>query len=124
MATMTPDTLELQDFGVVEVREAELDGYTVTVLHVKQPVDMALMLRGLPGDVCGCPHWGIVTEGQMTVRYAEHEEVVRVGDVFYMAPGHVPVYDVGMRLIFFSPTEEMKAVDEAIQRNARALMGS
>jgi hypothetical protein len=124
MAMLTPDSLELQDFGQVEVREAELDGYSVSVLHIKQPVDMAFMLRGLPDDLCGCPHWGIVTEGRMTVRYPDHEEVVRAGDVFYMAPGHIPDYDVGTRLIFFSPTEEMKQVDEVIMKNVRALQGA
>jgi hypothetical protein len=124
MATITPDSVELQDFGQVEVREAELDGYSVSFLHVKEPVDMTLMLRGLPDDICPCPHWGIVTDGQMTVRYLDHEEVVRAGDVFYMAPGHVPTYDVGTRLILFSPTDEMTLVNETIERNIRALQGA
>ena len=124
MVTSTPDTLELQDFGPVEVRETELDGYSATFLHIKAPVDMTRMLKGLPGDVCTCPHWGIVTDGAMTVRYADHEEVVRTGDVFYMVPNHVPVYDVGTRLIFFSPTEEMRKVNDVIESNARALLGA
>jgi hypothetical protein len=124
MGTLTPDTLELQDFGPVEVREADLDGYSVTFLHIKAPVDMTQMLTGLPGDRCPCPHWGIVTDGAMTVRYADHEESVRAGDVFYMVPGHVPVYDVGTRLIFFSPTEDMQRVNEVIEANARALQGA
>ena len=110
--------------GPVEDRHEDIDGYTVNFLHFAAPVDMNQMLRGLPGDICPCPHWGIVTEGRMIVRYADHEEAVETGDVFYMAPGHVPVYDVGVRLIFFSPTEEMKVVDEVIERNARTLQGS
>src|SRR5437868_14733729 len=124
MATSTPDTLELQDFGLVEVRETELDGYTVSFLHIKATVDMTRMLRGLPDDICSCAHWGIVTDGAMTVRYADHEERVGAGNVFYLAPGHVPVYDVGTRLIFFSPTEEMRQVNDVIEANARALQGA
>jgi hypothetical protein len=120
MPVTTPDTVS---YGPVEVGEVELGGYTVNLLHVLAPVDMNLMLRGLPGDTCPCPHWGIVTEGRMTVRYADHEEVVSAGDVFYMAPGHVPEYEPGTRLIQFSPTEEMKVVDETIMRNQRALQG-
>ena len=120
MATTNPDSLAEQDFGPVEVREAELDGYAVTLLHIKHEVDMGQMLRGLPGDVCSCPHWGIVTEGRMSVRYRDHEETVEAGDVFYMPPGHLPVYDVGTRLIFFSPSEEMRRVNEVIESNARA----
>ena len=124
MPLTTPDTVERQNFGPVEVGNAELGGYSVNFLHFKAPVDMNLMLRGLPGDICHCPHWGIVTDGRMTVQYADHEEVVEAGDVFYMVPGHVPVYEPGTRLIQFSPTEEMKIVDEVINRNAQALLGS
>jgi hypothetical protein len=120
MPVTTPDTVS---YGPVEVGEVELGGYTVNLLHFLAPVDMNLMLRGLPGDICPCPHWGIVTEGRMTVRYADHEEVVSAGDVFYMAPGHVPEYEPGTRLIQFSPTEEMKVVDETIMRNQQALQG-
>jgi hypothetical protein len=36
----------------------------------------------------------------------------------------VPDYAAGTRLIQFSPTEEMKIVDEVITRNARALQGA
>lgn len=124
MPVTTPDTVERQGFGPVEVGTADLDGYTVNFLHFSAPVDMTLMLRGLPGDICHCPHWGIVTDGRMTVRYADHEEVVNAGDVFYMAPGHVPDYQPGTRLIQFSPSEELKVVDEVIMRNAQALQGS
>ncbi len=124
MATTAPDTVERIGYGPVEVGTAELDGYSATFLHVIEDVDMTLMLRGLPGDVCPCPHWGVVTEGRMLVRYADHEEVVGAGDVFYMPPNHVPVYEPGTRLILFSPSEEMKQVDETIMRNQRRLQSS
>jgi hypothetical protein len=124
MPVTTPDTVARENFGPVEVGTADLDGYTVNVLHFAAPVDMDQMLRGLPGNICPCPHWGIVTDGRMIVRYADHQETVETGDVFYMAPGHVPDYAAGTRLIQFSPTEEMKIVDEVITRNARALQGA
>ncbi len=38
-----------------------------------------------------------------------------------MPPNHVPVYQPGTRLILFSPTEEMKPVNEAIMRNQQEL---
>jgi hypothetical protein len=49
---------------------------------------------------------------------------VEAGDVFYMAPGHVPEYQSGTRVIQFSPTEELKVVDEVLTRNAQALLGA
>ena len=119
MATTSPG--ELTDFGPIEVGERDLDGYTVSFLHIKQRIDMNVMLQGLPGDRCPCPHWGVVTDGSMTVRYRDHEEIVRAGDVYYMPPGHVPTYEPGTRLIQFSPSDEMQVVDEAIQRNLASL---
>jgi hypothetical protein len=121
MTHISPDGPEPVDHGPVEERAAELGGFTVSFVHVKQSIDAAPLLRGLPDDRCQCPHWGLVTDGAMTVRYADHEETVSVGDVFYMPPGHVPSYQVGTRLIQFSPTAEAKAVDEAIARNLRGL---
>ena len=57
----------------------------------------------------------------MRVHYPDHDEDVQAGDVFYMPPGHVPTYQVGTRLIQFSPAEQMRATDESIQHNMRAL---
>ncbi len=124
MSRISPDGPELIDQGPVEVRTAELGGYTVDFLTVKQDIDMTQMLRGLPGDRCPCPHWGVVTSGAMSVRYADHDETAQTGDVFYMPPGHVPTFEVGTQVIMFSPTDQVKAVDEAIQRNLQALQGA
>jgi hypothetical protein len=124
MPVTTPDSVDRQNFGPVDVGTVDLDGYTVDFLHVLVDLDMDQLLRGLPDDRCQCPHWGIVTDGRMIVRYAGHEEVVDAGDVFYMAPGHVPTYDVGTRVIQFSPTAEVQATTEAIMRNQQALQGS
>ena len=121
MARISPDTPELVDLGLVDIRSAELDGYTVDFLHVKQPVDMSLLLKGLPDDRCPCPHWGVVTEGSLSVRYADHEETIGTGDVFYLSPGHVPTYQVGTRMIQFSPSDQIKVVGEAIARNLQSL---
>ena len=112
MATTSPDTLQRQDFGPVEIREAELDGYTVSFLHVKQPVDMGQMLRGLPDDRCHCAHWGIVTDGGMTVHFADHDETLTTGDVFYLAELFGCTSLAGVR---FAPPKQFAA--EPIRRS-------
>ena len=124
MARISPDGPELRDYGPVEVRTTELEGYTVDFLTIKQPVDMTVMLRGLPDDRCQCPHWGVLTHGTMVVDYGDHQETVQTGDVFYMPPGHRPTYEVGTQLIQFSPTSDQKAVNDAIMRNLAALQGA
>jgi hypothetical protein len=121
MACKSLASVELQDHGLVEVRTAELDGVTVDELTVKQPVDMTFMLSSLPDGRCQCPHWGIVKKGSFVVDYGDRRETVNTGDAFHMTPGHVPTYEVGTELIQFSPTDELKATDESIQKALQAL---
>ena len=40
--------------------------------------------------------------------------------MFYVEPGHVPVFEAGTEMIQFSPTAEMKATDEAIRAYMQA----
>jgi hypothetical protein len=125
MPNASPSNTELVDHGIVEVGATELGGYTVDFLTVKEPVDMSRMLRGLPGDACQCPHWGVVNSGSMTVRYTDgNEDTVAAGEAFYLPPGHVPTYEVGTQLTQFSPTEELKATEAAIMRNLQQLQAT
>lgn len=75
------------------------------------------LLKGLPDDRCQCPHWGYLIAGRMTVRYADHEEVVKAGEVYYMAPGHTMAADAGTVLIEFSPKEQFRELTEIAEKN-------
>src|SRR5450432_3095608 len=70
---------KVTDLGVGEDRTEEMGGYTVNFVSVRQDHDLAAILSGLPGGRCPCPHWGYLLKGQMTVRYADHEEVITAG---------------------------------------------
>lgn len=124
MTRTSPQDVALQDYGLVEVRTAELDGITADFLVIKQPVDMAFMLKSLPDGRCQCPHYGVVLKGGFDVQYVDRVETVNEGDWFHMTPGHVPSYQVGTELIQFSPTDAMRATDEAIQRSMQQLQGT
>jgi hypothetical protein len=86
-STSVSTATRVADYGVAEDRSAELDGYAVNFVTIKQTHDLAPMLAALPGGNCTCPHWGYVFKGTLTVRYADHEETFRAGDAFYMPPG-------------------------------------
>ena len=60
----TPTTM---DFEIAEDRSCELDDFTVNFVTIRQDHDLAPMLAGLPGGMCQCPHWGVMTKGRMTV---------------------------------------------------------
>jgi hypothetical protein len=79
--------------------------------------DDAELLKGLPGDRCPCPHWGYLLAGKLTVRYADHEEVVQAGEVYYLAPGHTMAAEAGTVLIEFSPREAFRELTAIAEKN-------
>jgi hypothetical protein len=106
----------VEDFGVAEDRHDDIDGYTVSFVTIRQSHDLAPMLASLPGGNCSCPHWGYVLKGRLTIRYADHEEIVESGEAFYMSPGHAPAAEAGTELVQFSPAEQLAATTEAIKK--------
>ena len=111
------------EFGPVTDRSEELDGgYTVNFVTFHEDIDATPLMKGLPDDRCQSPHWGYVLNGRITYRFADHEEIVEAGDAFYLPPGHIPVsHEPGTLILQFSPTEELRRTDEAIQRNMQAM---
>jgi hypothetical protein len=106
----------VEDFGVAEDRHDDIDGYTVNFVTIRQSHDLAPMLASLPGGKCSCPHWGYVLKGRLTIRYADHEEIVESGEAFYMSPGHAPAAEAGTELVQFSPAEQLATTTEAIKK--------
>ena len=109
----TPTTM---DFEIAEDRSCQLDDFTVNFVTIRQDHDLAPMLAVLPGGMCQCPHWGVITKGRMTVRYGDREEVFEAGDAFYMTPGHTPAAEAGTEFIQFSPTDLLAATEAAIAK--------
>jgi hypothetical protein len=60
----------------------------------------------LPDGRCQCPHWGYVTKGRQRLKYADHDEVISAGDVYYLPPGHIPVVEEPLEVVEFSPLAE------------------
>jgi hypothetical protein len=102
----------------MQVDEIETRGITwgdVTVRHIDLPagVDFTPLFKGLPDDLCQCAHWGYVTDGSITVRFADGtEETTHAGEVFYWRGGHTGWTDGGVKFIEFSPADEIAPVLE------------
>jgi hypothetical protein len=82
--------------------------------------DLGPLLQGLPNNLCPCPHWGYVIKGQMRVSYADREEVVRAGDLFYMPPGHTGLVEEDFECVEFSRPAEHEPVMDVVKQNAAA----
>lgn len=83
--------------------------------HIVLPagVDFTPLLRGLPGDLCQCPHWGIVLAGSITVRYADGEqETTRAGEAYHWPGGHTGWTDEGVTFLELSPAADLQPVLE------------
>jgi len=105
------------DEAQIEGRYAALDGYTVSFETFKQDADPAPYFVGLPGDRCQCAHWGVVTAGQLTFRWPDHDETYVAGDAYYAPPGHLPLVTAGTTIVEFSPTAELEATMAVVQKN-------
>ncbi len=116
---------KVNDFGIAEDRTEEVDGYTVNFVTIRHDADLDLAprLEGLPDDRCQCPHWGYVFKGKMTVRYADHDEVIGPGEAFYTPPGHTPAADAGTEFVQFSPTDELAISEAVMAKNMQEMQG-
>jgi mannose-6-phosphate isomerase-like protein (cupin superfamily) len=111
------------DYGAAVDHTEVFGDYTVNFVTIRQDADLTQMLKGLPDDRCQCPHWGYVFKGQLTVRYADHDEVIESGDAYYMPPGHVPAARAGSEFIQFSPSDALRVSEEQMARNMQAMQG-
>ena len=110
------------DHGPVVERSEELAGYTVNFVTFRHDIDQTPLLRGMPDDRCQCPHWGYVTRGRLTFRFADHDEVFEAGDAFYLPPGHVGIgNEPESEYVQFSPNEELREVSTVIMKNLESM---
>jgi hypothetical protein len=112
---------DVVDAGPAVDRGGHLDDYAVQFVTIRDSHSLAPLLAGLPGDSCPCPHWGYLQAGQITVSYADREEVFEAGDAFYMPPGHVPAAVAGSEFVMFSPGAQLAEVMTAMAANAQRL---
>lgn len=69
--------------------------------------DFTPILKGLPDDLCQCPHWGYILSGSLTIRYKDgREETMRAGDLWHAPPGHTGWCDEDTEYVEFNPAKE------------------
>lgn len=92
-----------------EVRTGEIGGgMSVLCLRAAKGTDLGPVLKGLPDDLCQCPHWGYLTKGRIKVRTLRGEETYEEGQLYYWPPGHAPEALEDSEFTEFSPTKELE----------------
>ena len=112
------------DHGPVVDRASELDGYTVSFVSFGIDIDGAPLLKGLPDDMCACPHWGYVFKGTASFTFADRAETYEAGDAYFVPPGHTPAHSADSEILMFSPTEELAITEAVLMRNFQAMMAA
>ena len=92
--------------GLFESRQAQWGGLTAAIEVVHKAHDFTEEFAELPTGRCQAPHWGYLVEGKLRILYADHEEVIKAGEIYYMSPGHIPVAEEECSIIEFSGSEE------------------
>lgn len=96
--------------GDATVRAADWGNLRALLISLPAGTDAGPLLKGLPDDLCQCPHWGYVRKGRLQVTYADREETFTEGDMYYMPSGHTLVTETDVELIEFSPPDEYDEV--------------
>jgi hypothetical protein len=101
-------------------RMVEWGGMIVSYEIFPKGVDATPLFKGLPGDMCQAPHWGYVLRGRVRIKTANGDAVLKTGDVYYLEPGHVPVYEEDTEVLEFSPKEEYQHTIDIVNKNIAA----
>jgi hypothetical protein len=125
MAKVSRESANTIEYGPVTDRRDEVDGYRIGFTTFHQDIDGTPLMKGLPGDMCQCPHWGYVTTGRVTFRFADHDEIYEEGEAFYTPPGHIPVsHEPGTEVLMFSPADELHKTEAVMMKNMQALQSA
>jgi hypothetical protein len=106
--------------GPASIRGADWGDFRSLYLTLPASTDLTPLLKGLPGDLCPCPHWGYMVKGRVRVTYADSGEVIGEGDLFYLPPGHTAFVEEDAEIVEFSRPHEHEPVMDVVRSNAAA----
>lgn len=97
--------------GGIETRGDDWGDQRMRHIVLPAGTDFTPLFKGLPGDLCQCPHWGVVLEGSISLRYADgREETTSAGEMFFWPGGHTGWTDEGVTFIEISPVDQIREV--------------
>ena len=109
---------ELPELLGAAVRGSDWGDLRSALVALPAGTDATPLFKGLPDDRCPAPHWGYVIKGQVRVIYADHQEVLRAGDLYYLPSGHTAIVEEDYEAVEFSPPAAHEQVLDVIKRNA------
>jgi hypothetical protein len=102
-------TVRVEGDGV-EVRTKQVGDMTIGWVRLAKGVDLSEATKGLPDDLCPCPHWGYVIAGKVRMKMKNGTSDYAAGEAFYWGPGHAPQALEDSEYVDFSPTADFERV--------------
>jgi hypothetical protein len=96
--------------GAVEVRVKAVEGLMVGFVRLPAGADLRPATKGLPDDLCPCPHWGYMLKGTVRMHTTGGHQDFVAGEAFYWGPGHAPEALEDSEYVDFSPADEFQHV--------------
>jgi len=111
----------VEDYGEgFQSRMIEWGGMIVSYETFPKGTDATPLFKGLPDDMCQSPHWGYLIRGRVRIKRKDGDAVLKTGDVYYLEPGHVPVFEEDTEVLEFSPKREYQMTIDVFGRNMAA----
>jgi hypothetical protein len=111
----------VEDYGEgFRSRMVEWGGMIVSYEIFPKGVDATPLFKGLPDDMCQSPHWGYLLRGRVRIKRKDGDFVLNTGDVYYLEPGHVPVFEEDTEILEFSPKTEYQQTMDVFAQNMTA----
>ncbi|MGI5355192.1 hypothetical protein ACQI4E_07725 [Streptomyces sp. CA-252508] len=102
----------------VELRVREIGGdMTAAFIAFPRGTDMRPALKGMPDDLCQCPHWGFLFKGRLRMHTGAGSDDYEAGQAFYWAPGHAPEALEDCEFLDISPTDKFNEVIAHVKAN-------
>jgi quercetin dioxygenase-like cupin family protein len=98
------------DEADVEIRATQAGELTISRVTLAKGHDARNVFKGLPDDLCQCPHWGYVIRGRLRVWTAEGASEIQAGQAFYWPPGHAPEALEDSEFLEISPTDQLRTL--------------
>jgi hypothetical protein len=116
----------IEDYGEgFQGRQIEWGSMIVSYETFPAGIDATPLFKGLPDDMCQSPHWGYIVKGRVRIKHtAGEDEVLQTGDVYYLGPGHIPVFEEDTEILEFSPTADYQKTIEVVGKNMEAMKKS
>jgi len=104
--------------GPLQVRLQDEDGLSVGYVRLPAGADLRPATKGLPDDLCPCPHWGYMIKGRVRMHTQDGHHDFVAGQAFHWRAGHAPEALEDSEYVDFSPTDEFNRVIEHITSGA------